>query len=178
MRSLVCAALGLALVAPVWAINKCTGADGKVVFQDAPCIQGARAEELTVRPASGRAPRAQPAVAGDPVSGASKPQTEAERIDAQVAASQKSRRKRELEERWVPDAQADIERSQAQCDKQLKELQAKKSSANNNLAGATYLASLANEMSAVTTQCDTKNRDLNKTLDSLRSECQSLGGCP
>lgn len=178
MRSLICAALGLALVAPVWAINKCTGADGKVVFQDAPCVQGAKTEELTVRPASGRAPKPLPPLAGDPAPAASRPQTEVERIDAQVAASQKSRRRRELEERWVPEAKAAIDRSQAQCDKQLKELQAKKSSANNNLAGATYLASLANEMSAVTTQCDTKNRDLNKTLDSLRSECQSLGGCP
>lgn len=27
-----------ALTAPAWAINKCTGSDGKVTFQDAPCV--------------------------------------------------------------------------------------------------------------------------------------------
>lgn len=29
--------LGLAATSPAWAINKCTGKDGKVVYQDAPC---------------------------------------------------------------------------------------------------------------------------------------------
>lgn len=28
--------------APGWAVNKCSGADGKVVFQDAPCPDGSR----------------------------------------------------------------------------------------------------------------------------------------
>ena len=41
----------LALTAPSWAVNKCTGADGKVVFQDAPCA--GKGEKLDVRPASG-----------------------------------------------------------------------------------------------------------------------------
>ena len=30
-------ALALGLLAPAWAINKCTDAQGKVSFQDAPC---------------------------------------------------------------------------------------------------------------------------------------------
>jgi len=38
---------------PAWAINKCTGADGKVVFQDLPCA--GRGEKIEVRPASGYA---------------------------------------------------------------------------------------------------------------------------
>lgn len=37
--------------APVWAVNKCTGPDGKIAFQDAPC-EG-RGEKIEVRPASG-----------------------------------------------------------------------------------------------------------------------------
>ena len=55
--------LGAALLAaaPAWAINKCTGADGKVVFQDAPCA--GKGETLDVRPASGHAPKAPPAPA-------------------------------------------------------------------------------------------------------------------
>jgi len=35
-RTLLAAALLLALAAPSWALNKCTGPDGKVSFQDAP----------------------------------------------------------------------------------------------------------------------------------------------
>jgi len=32
---------------PVWAVNKCTGSDGKVSFQDAPCTAG-KAEKVAV----------------------------------------------------------------------------------------------------------------------------------
>ena len=48
------------LIAPAWAINKCTGADGKVAFQDAPCA--GKGEKLDVRPASGHSA---PAAAGE-----------------------------------------------------------------------------------------------------------------
>ncbi len=37
---------------PSWAVNKCSGADGTVSFQDAPCT--GKGETLTVRPATGR----------------------------------------------------------------------------------------------------------------------------
>lgn len=41
----LCAAL-LSTAFPGWAINKCIGADGKPVFQDAPCSVGSKAETL------------------------------------------------------------------------------------------------------------------------------------
>ena len=47
------------LTAPAWAVNKCTGADGKVTFQDAPCA--GNGEQIDVRPASGPARAAAPA---------------------------------------------------------------------------------------------------------------------
>ena len=47
-NALATAALAAACL-PVHAINKCTGADGKVVLQDMPCTSG-KAEVLTVRP--------------------------------------------------------------------------------------------------------------------------------
>lgn len=37
---------------PAWAVNKCTSAGGKVIYQDAPC-EGGKGEALTIRPASG-----------------------------------------------------------------------------------------------------------------------------
>lgn len=48
-------AAALLMAAPAWAVNKCTGADGKAVFQDAPCA--GKGEALDVRPASGHAGR-------------------------------------------------------------------------------------------------------------------------
>ena len=36
IRYAICA-LALGFLAPAWAVNKCTGPDGKVMFQDAPC---------------------------------------------------------------------------------------------------------------------------------------------
>lgn len=39
------------MAAPAWAVNKCTGADGKISFQEAPCA--GRGEKIEVRPASG-----------------------------------------------------------------------------------------------------------------------------
>lgn len=47
------AVVALLTFAPAWAINKCTGADGKVVFQDLPCA--GQGEKMDVRPASGYA---------------------------------------------------------------------------------------------------------------------------
>lgn len=35
--------------APVWAVTKCTGADGRVSFQDTPCGSAAKAESVDVR---------------------------------------------------------------------------------------------------------------------------------
>lgn len=40
--------LAALLTVPVWAVNKCTGADGKVSFQDAPC-SGGKAETLRIQ---------------------------------------------------------------------------------------------------------------------------------
>ncbi|MCM2347916.1 DUF4124 domain-containing protein [Acidovorax soli] len=47
---------------PAWAINKCTGPDGKVVFQDAPCADG-KGEKLNIRSTS--APAASVGATGD-----------------------------------------------------------------------------------------------------------------
>jgi hypothetical protein len=51
--------LGVALSTPAWGINKCTGADGMVTYQDTPCT--GKGEELNVKPANGNAPIQKPA---------------------------------------------------------------------------------------------------------------------
>lgn len=52
-KGLLAIGISIAAMSPVWAVNKCTGADGKVVFQDAPCA--GKGETIIVRPASGNA---------------------------------------------------------------------------------------------------------------------------
>ena len=37
VKKILCVHLLLSLCVPAWAVNKCTGADGKMVYQDAPC---------------------------------------------------------------------------------------------------------------------------------------------
>ena len=37
---------------PAWAINKCTQADGRVTYQDAPCLSG-KSEELKITDSAG-----------------------------------------------------------------------------------------------------------------------------
>lgn len=44
-------AAALVLASPAWAVNKCTGPDGKTVFQDIPCADG-KGEKLNIRATS------------------------------------------------------------------------------------------------------------------------------
>lgn len=171
---LACAIVGSALTSPAWAINKCSQPDGSFAFQDAPCA--GKGEALNVRPASGRARSLEemPISEGEP---APKRQTEAQRIEGKVAASQKERRLKELEVRLVPDADAAVYRGRDQCARDMKALQAKKTLANNNLAGATWEGSISGEMTALATTCDTRNRELREDAAGLLAECQRLGGC-
>lgn len=169
--------LMIALSAPAWAINKCTGPDGKVTFQDASCSSG-KSEAVQVRPASGSAPNV-PAVragASQPASGG-KPMTEAQRVEKLVADSQRERRRSELEGRLVPEAVAAISTLRRSCDRDIQTLRVKKDSAANNLAGAQWETSISTEMGAVATRCDTRQRELREDADALRKECVDLGGC-
>ncbi|QXL84121.1 DUF4124 domain-containing protein [Comamonas sp. NLF-1-9] len=60
------------LASPTWAISKCTGPDGKVVFQDRPC--DGQGEEIVVRPASGPERAAvPPAATSEPAAAAAAP---------------------------------------------------------------------------------------------------------
>ena len=174
LKNGVCAAALLALCVPAIAINKCTGPDGKVVFQDAACY--GKSETLDVRPATGKDPVAAPSSSAGPAA-ATKPMTEAQRIEAQISASQSDRRRRELEQRLVPDAFAAINQQRNQCDGELKALQARKAYASNNLAGATWEASLSSEMTAIATRCGTRNTEARDDHATLIKECQALGGC-
>lgn len=164
------AALSAALaVSPAWAVNKCTGPDGRVAFQDAPCA--GKGEALTVRPSSGAA-RAAPADAGG-----NKPQTNAERIEGQIAASQKERRLRELTQREVPVAQSAVTQHLADCEAEQARIQRDQFAYVQNLYGKTHAAQKASEMAAAAARCDMRDRELRAVADNLLAECRQLGGC-
>lgn len=175
MKTIIAAALLLASL-NAWAINKCTGPDGAVVFQDAPCTgQGG---QINVRPASGHAPPPQfAAEGGQDSSTPSKPMTEAQRIERSVKASKDGRRRKSLETYLISDLKSSLERHNRACDADIAALRRKKGLANNNLAGATWEESISSEMNAVALRCDSKTKDMRDRLAELKKECAELGGC-
>lgn len=161
--------------APVWAINKCTGPDGKAVFQDAPCA--GKGEQIVVKPASGNAPVAPAPTAATPTSTAT-----AAPAGTAAAATQKKegafgeswRRKTDLESHLISNAKAALNAHLNDCDAQQRQLASKKNLARNNLAGATWEQSISAEMQAAATTCDTKARDMRARLEGYEKELRDL----
>ena len=91
-------ALALGFLAPAWAINKCTGADGKVAFQDAPCV-GGQSEKIEARPA---------------MEGAT-PIAPAQSTGKEGAFGPSWQRKNYLQNQGVPQARAAVDRNQREC---------------------------------------------------------------
>jgi hypothetical protein len=56
MKVYLVLACAIAMGSPAWAINKCTGPDGKVTFQEAACDASGKSEQMQVKPASGAGP--------------------------------------------------------------------------------------------------------------------------
>lgn len=175
MKLLMLAA-SLACAPAMAQIYKCPDASGRTVVQQMPCAGG---KQLEVRPASGGGAPAPLASASAAASGAKvAPQmTEAERLNAQTAASQRERRRRELQQIFVPEANAAVYNQRAACNKRVADLKAGQYQYRQNLYGKTHAAQVASEMAAVTAQCDTKDRELVNNHNTLLNECKQLGGC-
>ena len=169
MKTIISAALLLASLNAM-AINKCTMPDGSMVFQDAPCA--GKGESLNVRPASGAA-KAQPVAA----SGDTPKKSNAQRMEEQVASSQKDRRVRELAQHLGPSAVQAIRTHLQACRDEQARLEAAKHVYVQNLYGKTDAAQRASEQAAAAGRCDTKDRELRETAALLKRECTELGGC-
>lgn len=139
MKSLA-AILFLAISSPAWAIYQCKAPNGTTVFQDSPC-EGGGGRQVQVRPARGDV---------DPAVNANG----AAEADAGNARMKRMERDSTLMgiDRQIRDLEYQIERHQANMDAELSALREKQRYANNNLAGATWLQSVANEMQSVTEQ--------------------------
>lgn len=154
----------LLIITPALAINKCAGADGKMVFQDAPCA--GKGEKIEVRPASGNAP----AALAQPSSAQPARPTPAK----EGAFGESWQRRTYLENRGIADARGALQAHKMQCEARQRELSAQKGQASNNLAGATWLQAIATEMQAAATLCDSKQRDLQAQLEGLEKELREL----
>lgn len=162
----ILATVAASMAAPAFAINKCMGADGKAVFQDAPCA--GHGQKIEVKPASGNAPAAGSAApAPGTVASPSSPKKEG-------AFGESWQRRTYLENRGVPDARGAVDAHRTQCEAKQRSLAAKKGSARNNLAGATWEQSISTEMQAAATVCDTKARELKAQLEDMEKELREL----
>jgi hypothetical protein len=154
------------------AVNKCTGADGKISFQDGPCtgVGGV----IKVTPASGHsisiAPA--PAVSGAPVAGATpdKPQNATEK-QYEALKSERIRR-----EKWLAmnDSKLGLSYAIAQCDREQQQLSESKGYSANNLAGATRDVSIAQTMTAAATACANRVRVKEKEVEAAEKVCQEI----
>jgi hypothetical protein len=139
------------------AVNKCTGPDGKVSFQDAPCA--GKGGAIDVRPASGST-TVQPATA----------RAEVERINASVAASAQARRVIELDALLIPRAHDAIAKHLNECAQKRRHLEGSKYAYQQNLYGKTHAAQKAAEIVQLSLDCERTERALGYELGMLQDE--------
>lgn len=140
------------------AINKCTGPDGAISYQDLPCSR--KGVEIKVVPS--RAPRVAPS-------------TEPAQSYYELIKGERIRR-----EKWsvMNDARLAMDFARRQCDAEQRKLAASKDISKNNLAGATRDASISQEMAAAAQICDTRIRSLEKLVTDAEQVCQEIKCIP
>ena len=151
--------VGLLCASHAHAVNKCTGANGKITFQDAPCTgQGG---VIKVTPAAGHSAAA--ATTG-------KQQSDTEK-QYQALKSERIQR-----EKWLVmnAAKLAVSNALAQCDIEQRQISSAKGSSANNLAGATRDVSISGEMTAAATACANRVRVKEKELESAEKECREI----
>lgn len=156
------------------AINKCTDPTGAVVYQDAPCA--GKGVTINPKPASGPSSAAPVSAAAQTNDGGG-PKSEAARLEANIAKSQKERRLRELQEHEVPRAESMITRHAEACKAEQAAFESRKGRYVQNLYGKTDAAQTASEQAAAAARCDTKDRELREAAMRIKGQCIALGGC-
>lgn len=139
---------------------------GKTVYSDQPC---AGAQKIDVRPASGTSRSVTPAPqapSGEPVNASNNPQA--------VLAGMERERRRDYLTKEIRELEDAMEADRRRADAELAILKDKKRYANNNLAGATWEASISQEMQAVTRRYETKYMADADKLERLRKQRDSL----
>lgn len=168
-------AAGISLGSGVWAseVYRCQNDDGSWVFQEIPCR--GRGRVMDVQPASGADPASSPAPAR---SGEAAPLTEAQRIEAQVAQSQRERRAREVRDHLLPAAQAELAAHRQACEARIAELRALIEGYPTHIRGRELRMSASLQMNAEAARCLQKDLELSSRLEALGRECAELACQP
>jgi hypothetical protein len=150
--------LALGLVPPAWAVYKCTDAQGKVSFQQAPCP--GEGEKIEVRPAIPA-----PAVAPPPA----KPYAEG-------PFGESWRRKRYLQTQGIPQARAALERNQRECAAAPAEAVAHAGPLRrgNLPQGSQFVQDLEATRAKDKAACAARSEELRKQLNALETELAGL----
>jgi hypothetical protein len=136
-------------------VYKCS-IGGATVFQDRPCAGSG--EKVNVKPASGTEAKSTASI-------------DALRLNVKVMELE--RRVKEVDDR-IALGEREINQLQVQRDRDIQVLQAKKSLARNNLAGATYEQSISTEMQAVSDTYRTRIQVVRDRIDGHRKDLADL----
>lgn len=150
--------LALGLVPPAWAVYKCTDAQGKVSFQQAPCP--GEGEEIDVRPALPA-----PAVAPPPRNPSE---------EGPFGASW--RRKHYLQTQGIPQARAALARNQRDCAAAPAEAVAHAGPLRrgNLPQGSQFVQGLEATRAKEKAACEARSEGLRQQLEALEKELQGL----
>lgn len=151
-------ALMLCFLAPAWAINKCTDANGKVSFQDAPCV--GQGEQIEVRPAIEGATPIQP------------PRSTAK----EGAFGASWQRKHHLQTQAIPQARAAIERNQQECVAQPEEVTTHAGPLRRSTlpSGSMFAQDRAASDASSKAACNVRTDELRRQLKALEDELAKL----
>lgn len=161
IRHAACA-LALGFLAPAWAIHKCTDAQGKVSFQDAPCT--GEGEKIEVRPAMEGATPITPPAANAGAGSTAK----------EGAFGPTWQRKRYLQNQAIPEARAAVERNQRECTAQPAEAVAQSTPLRLSLAAGTQFAQEgATAAGRNKAACEARTQELRDRVKVLEDELKS-----
>lgn len=145
---------------------KCKTAAG-YVYQDSPCRVAAPAKPPVATEVSA------PTVKAEPVPPGGETESHVDRQKRLVDAMAKDRKRSDLRYQ-IAGAERDIDALVASMNNELAVLRAQKSTANNNLAGATWEQSISTEMQAVTNRYQIQIDAARAQLVVLRAELAEI----
>lgn len=154
---LACWILVLGCMSPAWAIHKCTDANGKVSFQDAPCAGEGR--KIEVRPSTrGATPAQAPGSA-----------------TTEGAFGASWQRKNYLQNQGIPQARAAVERNQREC-KATTEVIAQAGPLRRGTlpSGNQFAQDSADRAAQSRAACDARTQVLREQLQTLEKELAAL----
>lgn len=144
-------------------INKCTQPDGKVIYSDMPC-PGGKSQQISIQKSH--------IVATD------KPRPSTGIEPAEYERQLRKRLDLENIDRDIAFNNAEISRLENNREAEINNLMRQGSRAINNLAGATFLNSLAQEQNAVALRYNATIQQVNNNLQALREQRRRIEDRP